>query len=519
MISKELAKAREYEKDQESLISREDRPAYHFTARTGWLNDPNGLSFYNGEYHLFYQYHPYSTYWGPMHWGHAVSSDLIKWKYLPAAMAPDTEYDKSGCFSGTAVTLDDGRHLLVYTSCGDSAGDPTGRGRWLQTQSLAILNDNNEYVKYAGNPVIAEIDLPEDADPYEFRDPFVWKAGDGTYRMLAASGRASEAAGREHDGGTYIIMYRSRDGLNWGDGKVFFEDDRRIGVMWECPNFFPLGGRHVLIASPMDMKAEEGEAVGSIRFPKGNNVCYIIGKYDESSESFIPDTDNAGRYRYEPVDGGLDFYAPQVFLAPDGRRIMIGWMQDPKPANTESNGRRHSGIFGQMTVPRELGLKDGRLIQIPVREIEAYRTKEAVYSSVSLTETWKELEGIRGRVMDISLEISYQASCDNFAMRFAADGTHFTELRMDCRKSLIAIDRSSSGLDESIPSERTIKVRDCNGSIRLRILLDRWSAEIFINDGEQVISMTYYTDLSAKDILFKANGEASMDIIAYTLAE
>ena len=525
MISKELAKARKYEAEQEPLTAEEDRPVYHFTARTGWLNDPNGLSFYNGSYHLFYQYHPYSTFWGPMHWGHAVSRDLIMWRYLPAAMAPDTEYDKSGCFSGSAVTLEDGRHLLIYTSCGDSSEDPTGKGRWLQSQSLAILGSDGEYVKYEGNPVVSEADLPEDADPYEFRDPYVWKAKDGTYRMIAACGRASEAAGKAHDGGTYILMYRSEDGLHWGDGRIFFEDERRIGVMWECPNFFPLGSRHVLIASPMDMNAEEEEAVGSIRFPKGNNVCYITGRYDEDSESFVPDTDAEGRYRYEPVDCGLDFYAPQIFSTIDGRKVMIGWMQDPKPANNEANGRRQSGIFGQMTVPRELSIRDGRLIQQPVSELEEYRQDENVWLSVAFAPNWIRLPGIRGRSMDITLDISTDPSCSGAGIRFAADETHYTELWYDPVRSVITIDRSHSGQDSSIPAKRTVRVRDRRGLLKrkgrigLRILIDRWSAEVFINGGEQVMSVTFYTDLSAENIMFRAEGNAEMDVTAYRIAK
>ncbi len=115
MISQTLREARKFEEASEKLIKKEDRPAFHLSVRTGWLNDPNGFCWYQGKYHLFYQYHPYSSQWGPMHWGHAVSSDLLHWEYLPAALAPDEFYDRDGCFSGSAIELPDGRHLLMYT--------------------------------------------------------------------------------------------------------------------------------------------------------------------------------------------------------------------------------------------------------------------------------------------------------------------------------------------------------------------------------------------------------------------
>ena len=264
MISKELKKAREYEERETAKIPETDRPVFHFSPRTGWLNDPNGFSFYGGKYHLFYQYHPYDSQWGPMHWGHAASPDLIHWEYLPAALAPDTEYDKSGCFSGSAITMDDGSQMIMYTSCGDSCDDPTGKGRWLQSQSIALKRPGSEeYIKYEGNPVIRESELPEGGDAYEFRDPYLWRAPDGTYRVLVANGRQDP----ENDG-TQLTVYRSADGFHWGEGKVLFEDERRIGVMWECPNFFPLGDKHILIASPMDMirkKARLKDPSGSHR--------------------------------------------------------------------------------------------------------------------------------------------------------------------------------------------------------------------------------------------------------------
>ena len=115
MSKEKLKKAREFEQEQLKRISPEERPCYHVTGGSGWINDPNGFSFYKDEYHLFYQYHPYEAKWGPMHWGHAVSDDLLHWEYLPAALAPDEAYDRDGCFSGSAITLPDGKHLLMYT--------------------------------------------------------------------------------------------------------------------------------------------------------------------------------------------------------------------------------------------------------------------------------------------------------------------------------------------------------------------------------------------------------------------
>ena len=115
MEENRLEKARDYEAKYGSRITEEERPVFHVTPTVGWLNDPNGFSYYNGQYHLFYQYNPYSTHWDSMHWGHLVSEDMLNWKRLPAALAPDTWYDNFGVFSGSALTAPDGRHLLIYT--------------------------------------------------------------------------------------------------------------------------------------------------------------------------------------------------------------------------------------------------------------------------------------------------------------------------------------------------------------------------------------------------------------------
>ena len=158
-MSQPLRDARRQEEELERLISPEDRPVFHLSARAGWMNDPNGFSWFGGQYHLFYQYHPYDSHWGPMHWGHAVSEDLLSWRYLPAALAPDMPYDRDGCFSGSALTLHDGRHLLMYTGVAKEVlSDGSLRG--VQTQNLAF-GDGTDYRKFEKNPVLSARDLPE----------------------------------------------------------------------------------------------------------------------------------------------------------------------------------------------------------------------------------------------------------------------------------------------------------------------------------------------------------------------
>ena len=185
MTSQILRDARKYEMEMERKIAGEHRPVFHLSSRVGWMNDPNGFSFYKGEYHMFYQYHPYSPFWGPMHWGHAVSRDLLHWEHLPAALAPDMEYDRDGCFSGSAVVLPDGRHLLMYTGVSKEV-QPDGSTKEVQTQCLAV-GDGMDYEKYVGNPVLDKAALPEGGSKYDFRDPKLWRKQDGSYLCVTGN--------------------------------------------------------------------------------------------------------------------------------------------------------------------------------------------------------------------------------------------------------------------------------------------------------------------------------------------
>ena len=347
MASQTLREARKYEEMAQAQIKREERPSFHLSPRAGWMNDPNGFSWYQGMYHMFYQYHPYSSYWGPMHWGHAVSRDLLHWEYLPAALAPDMPYDKDGCFSGSAVALPDGTQMLLYTGVLHEP-EPDGSFREIQTQCIA-LGDGVDYEKLPENPVLTEKDLPEGGSRYDFRDPKVWHSEDGRYYCVAGNCTGDK------DG--QILLYSSADGIHWQYEKILAKNNGRFGRMWECPDFFELDGKQVLLTSPQDMLPRGFE------YHNGNGTLCLIGSYEKESHTFTEEYD-------QTIDYGIDFYAPQTVLTPDGRRVMIGWMQNWDTCNMRSQPKTW---FGQMSLPRELSVHNGRLYQKPVRELEALR--------------------------------------------------------------------------------------------------------------------------------------------------
>lgn len=491
-MSQVLRDARKYEEVEEQNITSEQRPRFHLSARTGWMNDPNGFSFYKDEYHLFYQYHPYDSHWGPMHWGHAVSKDLLHWRYLPAALAPDMAYDQDGCFSGSAVTLPDGRQLLMYTGV-EKENHSDEMDVALQTQCIAI-GDGIDYNKYERNPVLDVSCLPENGSKYDFRDPKIWQEADGTYRCVVGN------CDQEGDG--QILLCSSEDGLRWKTERILVKNNGRFGNMWECPDFFELDGKHILVTSPQDMLPKD------LEYHNGNGTLCLIGEYDRDTGIFTEEKDQA-------IDYGIDFYAPQTTLAPDGRRIMIGWMQ-----NWDSCGFRIKDTpwFGQMSIPRELSVKNGRMYQTPIRELEQMRKNEVRYSGV-LVSGIRSLQGIKGRCVDLEVSVclSGESLCQKFAVRFAQNDMFHTAVSFRPLESVIKIDRKFSGSRRAIIHQRRCSVNSADGNLKLRIILDRFSAEVFVNDGEYVLSATMYTDLEADEITFYADGEAVIDVVKYEL--
>ncbi len=304
---------------------------YHFEPKKGWMNDPNGLCFFKGQFHAFFQHNPYKSEWGPMHWGHCVSEDFIHWSEMPIALFPDRDYENDGgCWSGSSVEKD-GKLYIFYTSVGKEYG---------QSQSLVTTSDCVHFEKHEGNPVIKN--FPEEGSP-DFRDPKVTKIGD-LYYMVVASGK--EGIGK-------ILYYTSADLLKWDYRGMLFESSE-MGRVFECPDFFEFKGKYILLFSMVD-------------HPK-KSLMMIYGDFD--GETFTP-------ISYHTPETGPHFYAPQTFLHGDGRRIIIGWM------HAFGKILEYSETAGGFTVPREIKMINGRLCTYPVKEAHRFFNKSDELVKVS----------------------------------------------------------------------------------------------------------------------------------------
>lgn len=470
---------------EKNKVPVEQRPAFHVTAPIGWINDPNGFSVYQNKYHLFYQYHPYSDVWGPMHWGHCITQDFIKWEEMPVAIAPDKSFDAYGCFSGSALETDEG-HALVYT--GVTEKEESGKKRSYQNQCLAF-GDGKVYKKFAGNPVIDGDQLPVGFSREDFRDPKIW-FDDGFYFLVAGN--------RKSDGLGQVVLFRSPDLKGWQYVTMLAENDGTYGTMWECPDFFELDGKNVLIVSPQDMRAVEN------KFYNGNHAVYFIGQYNKKDCRF-----DCGEGVM--LDYGPDYYAPQTLLTNDGRRIMIAWMQswdiNIKPAEQRWNG--------MMTIPRELSLVDGHLFQSPVRELENYRVNPVIYKNTEISGE-VSLAGIKGRVLDLSAEV-LSGDFEKLSIQIAHNAEYTSCFTYNQKEQSIAFDRTYSGMRRDAVSQRKMKIDNPQSTLKLRLILDKYSAELFVNDGYQTFSATFYTPLEADEIVFRCDGKAIINIEKYAI--
>lgn len=425
-------------------------PRYHLAPPNGWMNDPNGFSYFQGEYHLFYQYNPFTSQSaGIAHWGHAKSVDLFHWIHLPIAIYPDKAYDRTGVFSGN-VLVDNGTMYIIYTGNVNTPGGPNN----MQYQALAMSTDGLHVEKYAGNPIIeAKSHQPN------IRDPKFWKHEDETYYMVLGNSFNNNTQGR-------VLLYESKNLKNWKEVSVLAESDGSMGYMWECPDFFELDGYHVLMMSP------QGVAPQGDKFKNLYQTVYVIGHFDYETLLFTPITE------YREVDHGRHFYATQTTLDSRGRRLMFAWFDMWEDVLPE----RNDGFTGTTTLPRQLSINsDLKLIQKPVEEsykilsYRLYNGKARSRTSVQLDDNAAMVEIFADKFRDFELIFESKNKTSDVIISYYSETKHVTIYQ--------------DGFQGMRRTEWYPK-----GKLYWMIFLDASSIELFCGEGEVTFSNRYFPE-------------------------
>ena len=471
LLEQNIAKAQlETDRKKDIVKKGKMRQRYHFMPQTGWLNDPNGLIYFRGKYHFFFQWNPYSGFWDSMHWGHAVSDDMLHWEYLPLALAPSETYDdypKGGCFSGSAIEYD-GKLFLMYTGTAN-----TGKGVE-QTQCIAYSEDGIHFEKYAGNPVIT---APEGISVDSFRDPKVWRHEDTFYMVCGAS--------RDKRG--LALLYKSEDMLHWTFFNVLTESRGEWGYMWECPDLFPMGDRYVLTFSPMG----SGD----------HTSVYLVGDFDYETGKF-------DSHISSEIDWGFDYYAPQSFMAPDGRRIMVSWSNEWEwmPLWKDWGPTYKEGWCGFFNLPREVRMmEDGTLQFLPIAEVEKLRLNSNKKDRLLVTDEETELTAGDGVCFELKFRIDLkETDADILELSLRCGEGRKTVCRFDFRKAEMSVDRNNAdGWSRGI--SRSVMQLKKKTELDVHILSDQSSIEIFADQYQN----------NHSNNIFAGDGQNQLKICAY----
>ncbi|MBX0325612.1 glycoside hydrolase family 32 protein [Halomicroarcula sp. F13] len=447
----------EFEAMREAVPDANHRPAYHFTPPANWLNDPNGLVQWNGRYHLFYQYNPAGPFHDSIHWGHAVSDDLVHWEDEPIALAPDPEGpDAVGVWSGCFVD-DEGTPSVMYT--GGDDGD--------QLPCLARAKDDalRTWTKAPENPLITgmpdEVDVLQSIDWHaEFRDHCVWRTGDTWYQIVGS--------GIEGEGGA-ALLFESEDLLEWEYCHPILTGDwRKSGPIWECPEL---------------LRFDKGSLLHVSDYSK---VAYFSGEYNEATKRFEPEDHGV-------LDHGV-FYAPQSFEADDGRTLMFGWLKEDRDRAAQWD----AGWSGAMSLPRVVSLsEDGTPAFSLPSELEALRDTHHSFSDLDISPGGKNpLADIKGDTLEIKMTVDARNVGEfGLVLRETPDGEERTVVRCKIRHREVVVDRSqSSNSHAAADSPHSMPITlDEDGTFSLHLFLDRSVLELFTNDAQALTSRIYPT--------------------------
>ena len=439
-----LNKANSYIKENKSKVNPYYKGIYHFQPEIGWINDPNGLVYFNDEFYLFYQYYPYDTKPGPMHWGLATSKDLLTFDYKDVYLAPTNQDVVSGCFSGSSIVVDN-KLFISYTAHYEKEGYRR------EEQFLFAQNDKENIIK-----IVADEELPEGCDTSDFRDPhIIYK--NGYYYLLVGS--------RNHklDEGV-LLIFRSETLSNF---KYHFSiySKKEFGIMCECPDYFESNGYDVLICSAVRVRGEENE------YKNDNGTSVLVGHIDFENKTY------EFTFKKE-LDKGDGFYAPKL-IQNYNETIMIAWMETwGKDIPTQHNNHLWAGAF---TYPRKLEVRNGELYQYPIENIKKIYSK-----TFSLNEN---------NIIKRNADIFAKYHCD-FELIFKGQNNDY-DVKITAKHGYIYLNTKNSNNLNGF-ERRLVNTYE---NVDLRILLDSSSIEIFVNEGREAISTRIYLESDKYEVV------------------
>lgn len=475
-------------KPNDMPYTEKHRPQLHFSPSFGWMNDPNGMVYFDGEYHLFYQYYPDSTVWGPMHWGHAVSQDLVHWEHLPIALEPDS---LGYIFSGSAVVdknntsgfgFPDNPPLVAIFTHHDMQAQKAGALTY-ETQSIAYSVDRGRtWQKFSGNPVLENPGLKD------FRDPkVIWHEESQRWVMVVAAGDR-------------VQFYTSVDLKSWSFASEFGEEDGAHGGVWECPDLFPLKVQDAL-KWVLLVNMNPGHPAG------GSGTQYFVGDFD--GQTFNNDNNPA---RTLWMDAGADNYAGVTWSdAPGGtnHRYLIGWMSNWAYAQVVPTHPWRSA----MTLSRKLELEEtiegARLISTPVAALQSLRTQAVAFSrgdhhgEVSLLQNVDDKNGM----YEIELEI-IKPSEGRVELEFFNSAGDLLKVGYDVDQNEYYIDRLTAGTNEFSDKFSSRHVAPCEyvpDTLDMHLILDVSSIELFADGGKTVMTDLFFPRGIFSDAVLKTD--------------
>ena len=431
---------------------------FHIEAEKGLVNDPNGLIFWKGEYHVFYQLNPKSCEHTFKNWAHIKSKDLINWEKLPIALAPTDWFDKDGCYSGSAIEKD-GKLYLMYT------GNVKNNGVRESYQCLAVSEDGISFKKLG--PVIHNNDIPKGYTRH-FRDPKLLRKNGKFYVVLGTQ--------RENLTGT-ILLYSSEDLFAWKFEQEIIKGE--FGYMCECPDYYEVNKQGVLIFSPQGLTAD------GILYNNRYQSGYILRNIKETEKN-----------NFIELDRGFEFYAPQSFIGKGGERIMFGWMGMPEELEHPSV---EEGWIHSLTLPRIIEIENNKLYQRPHTNLQKLRKNKITIENLEVNgKVNLEKFNIKGITYEIILKLEELNS--DLILNIRAGENNKTVLKYEYKNKLFILDREKSG--------RGYKgIRKCvlDTLKEIRIFSDTSSIEVYLNNGEEVFTANIYPEKDAENIILEGN--------------